>query len=546
MASATKTAARARTLVRPSVVLGILILVGMAAVLWKGRDLTFRLDEWTWVTERFLDRSFPHQLFDDNNGHFAAVPVLIFKALLETVGMHPYWPYVLAGTISSAIVAVLVYVIAKPRVGAWGAVLAATPLIFLGRGVVDLGLWPFELLFPLSLAGTLGAMLLLERRTLRADLGASALVLFAVASSGVGLAAPPAVAVRILAEDPRRWRRLWILAAPVGVFGIWYLVNGGNESNRQLVAAAPEYVLRAFSADAAALVSAPTSWGPALAVAIAAAVVWRIARPGPRPAALYAWITLAVTFWGTLALAARDEPGAARYLFPGAVAVVLILVEVAAAVPALRRPSPRVVAMLAAGGLFVVVAGLGQIHLSGNPVVADSERVKPQLTAYEVAGPHLPPGATTDYPLILGVVNSSYRRARERWGDSPAPPVSELPTAGNDIGRRKADALLITAGWLHLEPAAPGGACAPVTAAERFTTERPVAARGLSIEAGRAAVVVAGRRYGSGYLGRDSFEKSIVGAVPAREARRLRVRPDRLPGSWTVRLASTRPFRVCR
>jgi hypothetical protein len=67
----------------------------------------------------------------------------------------------------------------------------------------------------------LAALLMLERRTARADAAVSALLAVSLASAGPGVAFAIGCGVEVLGR--RRPRDLWIVVAPVVLYGAWWL-----------------------------------------------------------------------------------------------------------------------------------------------------------------------------------------------------------------------------------------------------------------------------------------------------------------------------------
>ncbi|HEX8204761.1 MAG TPA: hypothetical protein VF587_01755, partial [Solirubrobacteraceae bacterium] len=69
---------------------------GLAAVLlmWAGRDTTFFYDDWPVIQERFDWNAY--NLLRPHNEHLQVFPMVLYKLLFETVGLHAHWVYRLA------------------------------------------------------------------------------------------------------------------------------------------------------------------------------------------------------------------------------------------------------------------------------------------------------------------------------------------------------------------------------------------------------------------------------------------------------------------
>jgi hypothetical protein len=137
------------------------LAIGFAFIAWLQRDQWFFFDEWA-----FIKPSGPG-LFEPHVGHWSTSPMLIYHALVNTVGLDSYWPYALIVTTIHLSISHLVWRLAR-RAGAslWVATTGTAVLVFLGAGSENI-LWAFQI-------GFLGAM----------SLGFWALVLAAAPACG--------------------------------------------------------------------------------------------------------------------------------------------------------------------------------------------------------------------------------------------------------------------------------------------------------------------------------------------------------------------------
>ena len=140
--------------------LAVLLLGGGAFLYQSGHDQIFWYDEWEFLLDRrggglstFLD---PH------NEHLSLVPIAIYKLLLGATGMDGYGPYRLTLVVLDVLCALLLFVYAERRVGAWLALGAAALFLFLGPAW-EVILWPFQIAWVAALAAGLGALLMLDR-----------------------------------------------------------------------------------------------------------------------------------------------------------------------------------------------------------------------------------------------------------------------------------------------------------------------------------------------------------------------------------------------
>ena len=92
----------------------------------------------------------------------------------------------------------------------------------------------------------IGALLALDRGDRRGDVAAAALLALALASSGLGVVIALGIAVELLVARRRR-RAIWIAAAPLGLYAIWWIGYQDTDFIRHNLVLAP-----GFAADAAA------------------------------------------------------------------------------------------------------------------------------------------------------------------------------------------------------------------------------------------------------------------------------------------------------
>ncbi len=297
---------RARGLLRPGaewVVLGAVLMAAFVYLAWETRGNTLWFDEWEWLVNRRSGGV--HTFLEPHNQHLSLVPVAIFKLLFSTAGLDDYRPYRAVVIGLHLLCAVLLYVLARRRVGPWLALLPALCLICFGPGWQNF-LWPFQIGWLASLAAALGALLALERSDLRGDLAAAALLAVSLGSSGLGLA----VAVGLFAE--LAWtrasrRRLWVVIAPMILYGLWYARYGESGS-----ALAAPWKIVGFAANAAASAvgalaglsgsvipdkGGSLAWGRPLTVLAVLVLVASIVRGRGVTPRLIGLISTAVAFW---------------------------------------------------------------------------------------------------------------------------------------------------------------------------------------------------------------------------------------------------------
>jgi hypothetical protein len=547
---------RAARLPLPEMALLGLMVVAALVLLDAGRGFTFYSDEWSFILGRRTgtiggDYLVPH------NEHFSAVPAAVYKLLFATAGLESYRPYqVVLGGLHLAVVALL-YLLARPRVGSWVALLAATLILFYGEGWEDT-IWPFQIGFVASLAAGLGALLALDRRDRLSDGAAAALLFGALASSGIGAPFVAAALVEVLWERGG-WRRLWVVGAPFALYVAWYARYGKSALEIGNAPEAPEYAATTLSATLGTLAGLGEGFGTAVAVAAACLLAWRL---GPLPAITpraAAALTALLVYLAALGLSRPDQgpPNVSRYMYPCAIFAVLLAVELLRGVPV----RPRVVAVAAALVAISAISNLEQIDRQGTERRGISDGLRARLAAVEVARDTVDPGYRPDKASVhVHLLAGPYLDAVDDLG-SPAYSVDELPTR-SEPARAGADATLVEA--LRIRPAlvpreraatgrapsveaAEGGAEQRTARCARFrphvrgaTLDLTLAPGGLLVRpAGPAPVEVRMRRF-AGLPPNAPFAVVRPGTAAL-----IAIPRDRSTRPWRVRLSASDPVEAC-
>lgn len=442
---------------RASVGAFALLAVFGLVVLWrKGVDTSFYFDDWDFILRRHTGDI--GTFLEPHNEHFSLVPVAIYKFLFATVGIDSYSPYRAILDVLHVTVVTLLFIWARPRVGGVAAIGAAALLLFLGAGFQDI-FWAFQMGFLAALATGLGGLILLQRETRRSDIAAMLLFGISLASASIGI---PIVigAVVYLAMRPTQWRRAWVIGVPVALYGIWYLKYGVSALDDKNITAAPAFTVEEYAGAVGAVVELALDWGRILAVAMAAGILWHVSRVKVIPRALVMALTVGFSFWLLTALARADlaDPNAPRYLYPGALFVLLIGTEV------LRgwRPRKRALWLLGVGVVLAVVSGFQTIDKGSDGLRETDQWVQAQLTAVDIGGEHMPPGLKIDSIRAPQVTVGPYLEAVRAIGTSPAYTEAEL-SSFEETRRQLADGAFVRGYELIAQPgiALPAGA-APV------------------------------------------------------------------------------------
>ena len=546
------------------------MLAATAVVVFhETRETTLWTDEWSWALNRRGG-----SLLEPHNGHFSLVPLLLYRMLFATVGMDDYAPYRVMVIVGHLGCAGLLYAYARCRIGPLAALLPTAVLLTLGPAWQNF-LWPFQIAWLISLAAALGALLALDRGDRRGDVVAAVLLALALATSGIGIA----IAAGLLVEVLWRRRPIWVVAAPLALYAVWWLVYQDADFWRHNVVVAFQFAADAAGGAIATVVGlteahldangglvdagAALVWGRPLFLAAAAVLVWRLATLRPLPVRAFGLLAMAASFWllGGLQRAQISSPDASRYLYVGAFFVLLLAVELVHG----ARVSRGIAALVVVLTGIAVVANLGDLRAGARNLRAAADVSRADLGALALARDEIEPGyRAIRFPGIPFVEIDAHRYfAAARDLGSLAYRPAEIAAAGEQ-GRLAADAELANIQGLVPRPSAEkAGATAPrvdVVTGGRVRTDggcvryRPDAATPgptvaelqvtvpaggilLTAEGGRATLTL--RRFAVTYP-KDPAARLAPGGSSV-----LRPGTDRATQPWHVRLAPEAGVSVC-
>jgi hypothetical protein len=553
----------------PSLVLLAAVLVAATAVLMGlGWRLSFFLDDWTFLLYR---RGSIDQAVLNPHGENIVIGLSIaYKFLVNVFGMDSAVPFraALVGLIVTS--GVLLFALLRTRVGDYLAVVAVAMTVFLGAAYEDL-LWAIQIGYFIALCCGLGAFLALQRRTARADVLACVLLTVGVTSFSVGIPFIAGAAVAI-AMSKDRWRRAYVVAVPIAVYGLWWL-GWGHDADTKIsvenILTSPGYLFEGFASSLASMLGLATpgtdqaipfmSWGRPLLIAGALLGGHRLYRLGRVPEWLWVFGATALAYWLLAGFNERPgrEPTVSRYQHIGAVFILLIAAELCRGIR-IRRPA------------MVVITGLAGIAIVSNLSYLDQARAsymhttvleRAGLGAMEIARDTVEPSFVLAPNLVdtgyVYVDALHYLPAVDDYG-SPAYSPQELTEAPEEA-RRVADKTVAAALRMTFTadtglPAADGeapevaagemlsakGACVVVKPPAGGAAELVLAPGGAGFETrGPGTTEVKLRRFAT-----ESFP--INGGEMAGDATATLAIPlDRASEPWEVELAGSQPVRVC-
>lgn len=397
-------------------------MVACAAILWLSRTYTFYFDEWTFITGApgWTLRSY----FEPHNEHPSILFRAVYAALLNSVGLRTYLPYMGLLLIAHFANVVLLFEVVRRRAGDLVGMAAAALLLVLGAGWEDV-LWAFQMAWLASIGLGLAALLLLQspRRTG----AATACVTASLAFSGIGAVFATAAVVQLALSPARRRDLLWFVPVGVAVAG-WYVALGrfGEHPNPQPTAANllldPLYALWGLSQSAAGLIGLG-GWVGVPLLAIAAAVIgWRWIRRRPDAFGISAMVAL-VSFYLltglTRAQLGYQQSGSSRYTYVAAVLWLIVLGDLARDLPWRRTWRPALVACV-----FLASFNSGVLlfsYAAARTVLMERQVADFYALAAMRSDPCLDPAGAVDL-LVMPVERdpTAYYRAVERYGDPRA------------------------------------------------------------------------------------------------------------------------------
>lgn len=528
-------------------VFGAATVTAFAWLMTLGRGLTFFYDEWDFVSAG-ASGSYWHQVIQPHNGHPSMVPYTIYDILLNTVGLRSYWPYQVVLVVFDVGCGLLVFVLLRRKVHPLGAAAAGSVLILLGPAWQDL-LWPFQIGFIGSVAGGLGALVLLDRDGRRTDVGALGCLVFAIASSGVGLVFVAGVGVELLWRR-RDWLRLWIPLVPLALFVTWYKTMGDSQVSTISLSSMAHTAAQGTTQTIGAVVGRGTTAGTVLGIVLGVLCLIGFVRSPRRAGRLAMAITGLSSFWILTDVArGASVSSPSRYLYPAAALVLIAMGELPSLVvvtetrhrAASKTSSARVVSGVLAAGV-VAYAGLAvwwnaaSLVGGADGLRAVSSEVRAELGAVLLAGHALPATYQPDKTFMPQVRVGMFLRAVKAFG-SPADSLHAIdqmpPMALSSI-----DAMLLRGRSMQVTLANPSrlgntGACKtyPVGGSASVTIALP--ANGAFVTASSATSLAVRAAALS-----TAFPTQPQGIVAPGSTSLVRwtVRPNRI--TWRIRLSA--------
>lgn len=407
---------------RARLIVGGAAIVVAAAILWLSRDYTFYFDEWTFIitTPDWTLATY----FQPHNEHPSILLRLVYAALLNTVGLRSYVPYMAVLLLLHVANVLLLFELIRHRAGDLVAIWAAALLLVLGSGWSDL-LWAFQLAWLASLALGMAMLLALQGPSTPGRLAmAAGLLTASLMFSGIGVVFAAAAIVLLAVTADRRRDLAWLLPVGVALAG-WYVAFGrfGNHPNPAPTAAnvflVPLYSLWGLGTSVAGIIGEGGWVSVPILVAAALALGWAWTRQWPDGLSLGVAAGL-VTFYVVTGLTRAQlglmQSGSSRYVYVGAALWMILLGDAARRLPWRGTWRPALVALV-----FLACFNSSALLFSfATAKTVQMQREVADLYALEAerSDPCLNPNGAVD-PYVMPPVNhpALYYRAVDLYGD---------------------------------------------------------------------------------------------------------------------------------
>lgn len=407
-------------------IFAILALTSFVVIMWLGLGMTFFADEWSYIEGRSL--ADPATWWRPHNEHWTTLSILVYRLMIETIGIGSYVPYLAVAVGIHVAVCVLVYRLLERSSGPLVALIGGTIVLFFGSGFEDV-YWAFQMNYNASLALGLAALVITDGpATLRRAALVAILLLAALASSGFGIIMSFGVGLEWLVV--RRWRRFTpILMIPAGLFLVWFLLAGrvgldtfGVPLTLESASDVPRSVMRGLGNGFGAITGLP-SVGFIVLAAVLAAGTTVAARRGLAPRAITLMLAVALQYALTGFARAQlyngtvDYTDYTRYTYISGI-LALVVLGIVVGVVELPRAGRRRLATIAVLGSWAAVGLVTNIGMLvyGRELFLDRADMTRALATAALA-PDRPPGVELDRSLVLVPSPRSLERIAAAYGD---------------------------------------------------------------------------------------------------------------------------------
>jgi hypothetical protein len=371
------------------------------------RGSTFFFDEWDFILHRNLNLN---DLFRPHNGHLSFFPVLTYVSIREIFGIESYVPYQVAGLIVHGSVCIAVYkIISKHARGI--AIPCGLLAALLGSGWQNI-LWPFQIGTMGALSAGLWAVHELQRDEVRAW-RIALLVGVSMACVGGGIAFAGAVGFTLVIS--KNWRVIRALIPVLLLYVLWHLNYGLSQTQSGNLAKTPQFILDSALASAAGMGGRTIVFGSCILGALLVLFSqWMIGRRNFLAVTAMVAFLLFTWFLTGLSRAHLGEPSASRYVYIGAIGLIVVG---GLLLPAGTRIGHLIV--ISCATVFLLQPNLRMMRAGAGGLKDTSLHLTAQLAALELAADERTVDFTVDEIRAPQVSSNDYLSQSRKFG-SPA------------------------------------------------------------------------------------------------------------------------------
>jgi hypothetical protein len=405
-------------------IFAVIAVAAWAILVWMGRGLSFYSDEWYYIDGRSLFDA--ATWFPPHGEHWTTIPIVVYRLLMELVGLRTYMPYLALLIALHVLVAFGVFVLLRRWTGPLPALAGGILILFFGSGFENI-FWAFQLGFVGSVGvGLLLIWLLDHPATAGRAVAVVGLLVLSLAMTGLGLVFLAIVGLWMLLSPA--WRR-WLptLMLPAAVYAAWYIAVGhaGTGSQRnpftldQLLLT-PGFVAEGIAHSVGSITGLPPLLAGVVAVALLLGLIVAAIRRQPIPVA-----TIALAFGVVLqyALIGLNRAGIfagqsdyTRYTYLGGI---LTLLAIGAMAGTLRTPTTPAARRAILGAALVILVPAAILNLQLLVAGRDLFAVRAEFTRALIAdalAPQLPPDVDPDKSLFFVPSPNTLKRIEARYG----------------------------------------------------------------------------------------------------------------------------------
>lgn len=392
--------------------------------------LTFFFDEWTFLTGRHMSFA---GLLEPHNGHLSLFPVVVYLVLRRFFGLSSYVPYQVVGALVHMAVAGVCYAIARRRSLPF-AMAFCVPVLLLGSGWQNI-MWPFQI----GMMGSLlfGILAIDEASKSNPRTRAVVFVCLSLMCAGGGIASAAVVGMLLLVGH--HWRRTAEFGVAVLFYGSWFLAYGNSQSQPGNLALTPRYVLDSAAAAGAGTAARSTQFGWAVCILVLSVVVWRVVkrRSEDTTRMTFGLLVFLLATWALTGVsrAHLQEPAASRYVYVGAIVLLLIL-----SVQSASTPNPLLYGLPIVVWFVFVGSNISVLEAGSGGLRDTSQHVRASLTALDIARQRPPSDSAVDGARAPQLSIFSYDRISKSYG-KVGYRRSEIPHLA-DVYRADVDSML--------------------------------------------------------------------------------------------------------